>query len=278
MDLFAIVPPHGLKPNLAGKYDEDKAIFPLFASPKIDGIRALGLWGGLLSRSLKEIPNRFVQSRFADVKGLDGELVMGEPFAKDCMQRTSSAVMSIKGEPDVKFYVFDIWDSDKFYKQRLAELKNWKHPHIVVVEQRLIHDQEELNAYEAECIAMGYEGVMVRRIDSRYKYGRSTPREGGLLKLKRFEHDEAVVTGVEELVRDTGELGGMLGSLTCQRLSDGVVFSIGSGFTTQQRIDLWIDRPINKLVRYSHFAASGVKTAPRFPIFQGFRHPHDMSD
>lgn len=278
MDLFSLTVPNGLKPNLAGKFDADKAKFPCLASAKIDGIRALGLWGGLISRSLKEIPNRFVQSRFADVNGYDGELVMGEPFAKDCMQRTSSAVMSIKGEPDVKFYVFDNWSHKGKFTERYASLRDADHPHVVVVPQVVINNQGELDVFEQDMVGIGYEGVMLRQPDARYKFGRSTTNEGGLLKLKRFEQDEAIIVGVEELVRVDGSLGGMLGALVCQRLSDGTAFSIGSGFTQQQRQDLWIDRPINKIVRYNHFAVSGVKTAPRFPTFAGFRHPHDMSD
>ena len=56
-----------------------------------------------------------------------------------------------------------------------------------------IRDAAQLAAYEEKCLAEGYEGVMIRTPDSPYKCGRSTEREGWLLKIKRFEDDEAVV-------------------------------------------------------------------------------------
>src|SRR5437899_138139 len=50
------------------------------------------------------------------------------------------------------------------------------------------------------CIAdcRGFEGVMLRKPDGPYKFGRSTVREGYLMKVKRFTQEEAVVVGYEE--------------------------------------------------------------------------------
>ena len=70
------------KPMLAETCeDADRAAlpFPLYATPKIDGLRCLVIDGVATSRSLKPIPNRFVQSVLGThlLDGLDGELVVG---------------------------------------------------------------------------------------------------------------------------------------------------------------------------------------------------------
>jgi hypothetical protein len=47
--------------------------------------------------------------------------------------------------------------------------------------------------FHNECLGESYEAVMIRTPDLQYKCGRSTEREGWLLKIKRFEDDESVV-------------------------------------------------------------------------------------
>ena len=68
-----------------------------------------------------------------------------------------------------------------------------------------IRDAAQLAAYEEECLAEGYEGVMIRTPDSPYKCGRSTEREGWLLKIKRFEDAEAVVLDTYEGMSNQNE-------------------------------------------------------------------------
>ena len=99
-----------LRPMLASAVEDLGALrYPVLASPKLDGVRAIGTLGGLMSRNGKIIPNRHVQNLFGEAcaAGLDGELIVGEPTDKDCYRSTVSGVMSEAGEPDVTFYVFD---------------------------------------------------------------------------------------------------------------------------------------------------------------------------
>lgn len=272
--------------------------YPLLASPKIDGVRALIVEGEVRSRSLKLIPNLYVQSLFGhlSLEGLDGELVVGSPTAHDCMQSTTSGVMTIKGEPDVHFYVFDRWDrgDDPF----VDDLK-WAtaYPFIIVVPQVLVSTPDELLQFQASILEVGYEGVMLRKPGSPYKFGRSTLREGYLLKLKTFSDGEAEVIGFEERMHNgneatTDELGrtkrsshkanktgrGDLGALLL-RNSEGVEFSCGTGFTDLQRSEIWAnqDNYLGQLAKYKHFEI-GSKDSPRFPVFIGFRSKLDMDD
>jgi len=297
MDLFNIPPPAGLKPNLAGKFDAAKQKFPCFASPKIDGIRALGTRSGLLSRTLKLIPNSHTQARFADCEGLDGELVVGSPTDPNCMQKTSSGVMSKKGIPDVKLYVFDRWDLKGVgYSDRLSAIHS-DNINVIILPQRLIRNQEELDAFEAECIELCYEGIITRALDGKYKMGRSTTNEGGMLKVKRFSHGEARIVDFEELMHNenktyTNELGrdvrsshaenlvasGRLGAYICYHPDYEGTFGVSCGSMTHAQAKwAWENREETRgdITRFKHFA-HGVKVKPRHGIWAGFRQNDDL--
>lgn len=80
------------RPMLACDADLEKLRFPLLASAKLDGVRAIVRGGVVFSRSNKPIPNQFVQDKFKHLEHYDGELIYGDPTAKDCYRRTVSAV------------------------------------------------------------------------------------------------------------------------------------------------------------------------------------------
>ena len=67
-----------------------------------------------------------------------------------------------------------------------------------------------------------------------------------------------------------------LGAFTC-RTPEGIEFSIGSGFSQQDRLEYWKskDSLMGRTVKYKHFPI-GVKDKPRHPIFLGFRDSIDM--
>ena len=145
---------------------------------------------------------------------------------------------------------------------------------------------------------MGYEGIMLRNPGGIYKHGRSTLKEGHLLKLKRFVDSEAIVIDVKPLMHNENEavrnkLGhlersskkagkvatNMVGSLVVRDVKTGVEFEIGTGFDEKQRYDLWSDRHLivaqKWVVKYKS-QPIGVKEKPRFPVFLGFRDKRDM--
>lgn len=296
------------KPMLAvDAEDIEKLKYPLYASPKLDGVRAgvQGETNALLSRKLKKIPNHHCRKLFeqAFLNELDGELIVGAPYAKDVYNKTVSGVMTREGEPEVCFCVFDWVAPDLPYDKRYAYCKGLidnlpiEFRQIVkLVEQKIIYSAEELRVYEQECIDAGYEGIMVRAIDGHYKFGRSTLKEGLLLKVKRFSDIEATIIGVTERFSNQNEatideLGytkrsshkenmiptGMLGSLVC--IADGydLTFEVGTGFTEKDRIDLWeIRESLPKRMIKIKIQPAGEKDRPRFPVYLGFRDPIDM--
>lgn len=299
--------PFTLRPMLGAKLKEGQDLqdlqYPLYASPKIDGIRALVVDGRLYSRTLTLIPNQFVQEFFAGLpEGFDGELAVGEPWHPNLMQRTMSGVMSFEGTPVVNYYVFDtyLYTKRPFWRRLewlQGQVSTRNFPGVRLVQQTLIHTHEELKEYENTQLRLGYEGVIVRTVTSPYKYGRSTLREGYLVKLKRYQDAEARVVGFEELEinlndQERDELGyakrshhragkvpgGVLGALLCVDLETGQPVRLGSGFTAAERKDIWAAREkyVGLCVTYKHFAVTGVKEGRRQPIFKCFRDLRDI--
>lgn len=82
------------RPMLSAKLEEP--VFPYLASAKLDGVRALIKDGQVVSRTLKPIPNRHIQSMLNNLalNGLDGEIICGDPTDKDCFRNTTTVVMS----------------------------------------------------------------------------------------------------------------------------------------------------------------------------------------
>lgn len=277
--------------------------YPVLASAKLDGIRGLLEPSEVISRSGKPIPNKHIQKLLAlnELAGLDGEIIVGLPTAKDCYLKTSSSVMSVEGTPDFTYYAFDIFTCDKSttYKDRLSLLESgtYKLPDFVkVLEQRLINNVQELLAFEEEMLQQGYEGVMVRSINGLYKNGKSTLKEGHLLKLKRFLDSEAEVVGFEELMinnnpKEIDELGytkrsssinglsngNTLGALLVRDIYSNVSFDIGTGLDDITREYIWNNKELltKQLIKYKYFPV-GVKDKPRHPVFLGFRDKIDL--
>lgn len=281
---------------LATDYDLDQLILPKLASPKLDGVRAYVRDGVVLSRQNKPIPNKYVQSLFKHLEHHDGELIVGNPYDPMCFRNTMSGVMAVEGEPDVFLHVFDhILHQHMPYLARLEHIKVGKlGKRALVLPQTAIESPEQLAEYEANCLKLGYEGVILRRKDGHYKQGRSTVREGLLLKVKTFLDDEAEVIGFEERManmneatvsetghtkrssRKSGKVGrGDLGALIVEW--KGFQFNIGTGFTDAERELIWDNREKHhgKMVKFKYFPVGGYD-APRHPVFCGFRDEIDL--
>lgn len=280
-----------MKPMLAATLETlDNVQFPVYLSPKLDGIRCLIHQGKAVSRSLKSIPNKYIQECLKGVPdGLDGELMTEGNF-----NTIQSNVMSEDGEPDFYLVLFD-YIMDGNYAERYAKLceivENLKNPKLKVVSTRFVEDMDELIRLEGAYVGKKFEGVMLRNLESIYKQGRSTINEGHLLKYKRFKDAEAVIIGFEELMNNTNEqeednLGhskrsskkaglvksGMLGSLIMYDDINDVEFNIGTGFTQEQRKEIWKNnnKYLGREVTYTYQELT-PKGIPRFPAFKAMR-------
>lgn len=291
------------KPMLAGVAQElDQMEFPVAVTPKIDGIRCLKVDGKVISRTFKPIKNDFIRETLERIlpDNADGEILAGKTF-----QECSSAVMKKDGAPKFTYCMFDyVHDHhDVGYMERMAAMSGWYEEnkpslggYVRLLLPTIINNHEDLLALETKYLDEGYEGAMVRSLGSPYKNGRSTAREGYLLKIKRFSDSEAEIIGFVELMHNNNEAtkdafgrtersshkankapAGVLGKFVLKDLVTGVEFGCGTGLDASQRKKFWESQEelLGKAVKYKFFDV-GVKDAPRHPVFLGFRDADDM--
>lgn len=301
-----------MKPMLAVDVTDFTTIkYPVIGSPKIDGVRALML-DRFMPRSLKHFPNIATNRHFNKYKdalvNFDGELVVGPLNAPDMCRRTTSALTSIEGDPEAVWHIFDqvnlgysFKDRAKLVEQRFKVLgvRRQKEMRIELVPQILISNAQEATDFEKQCLDQGYEGVVFKSVNGMYKFGRSTAKEQGFMRTKRFEDAEGEVVGYNELMRNNNEAkvnelgnkvrsshkanksgGAMLGNLEVRVLTGplkGQIFELGTGFDEAMRKRLWAirDDVVGKTVKFRYFS-HGVKDKPRWPSFVGFRGWFDM--
>jgi DNA ligase 1 len=297
--------PRWLKPMLAADASTTRAEslnYPLLASPKLDGVRALVWEGQVYSRNGKLIRNNFVQewARTNNVHALDGELIVGSPTEPLCLNATVSGVMSAEGQPNFGFYMFDrIPTGDCPFYARLATANTYARnkPRIIQVPHLLLTDAEDLTRVEGAHLADGYEGIMLRSPNGPYKHGRSTMREGYLMKRKTFVDGEGVVVDLEEGQSNQNaatldELGrtkrsthqenmapsGMVGTLIVMDKTWGKIRVAPGTMTHAERIAYWqahtgqnvVPGLVGKTIHWRSFGY-GVMNAPRFPRFYSVR-------
>ena len=308
-----------VKAMLASDWDETKIKFPCGLQPKIDGVRGLNMTGRLTGRSLKEHKNKHTTERFSHptLAGLDGEFAADEETHPDLCRLTSSAMSRIEGEPQLVWHLFDYVTAETAglgYADRYARMQahllrmladsSLDHLTIDLGIVPLVHcfNMQELLEHEARWLDEGYEGVIIRDLKGTHKQGRSTVKEGGLLRIKRFIEEEAVVIGIEEgqtnlNEKQTNELGnsfrtthqenmapnGQVGSLLCRMLKDvfdpqvkdklllaaGQVVKVSPGKLTADQRKHYFENPgeiLEQTVKFKFFPKGG-KDKPRFPTY-----------
>ena len=298
--------PEGFKPQLAIEQTKVKTQpTNRYMSEKLDGIRCIVFGGVAYSRSLKPIPNKFIQAYFKHhwemLDGMDGELIVGDKNAPDVFNQSTSGVMRIEGEPEFTFRVFDRFHPTQPWLERYVRLvalniKNALPLRVEVLDHFPVTEDACIDDFEAEMLAQGAEGVMIRDTDAKYKCGRSSTKNPELQKVKRFVDNEFEIIGWEPKYTNTNaakinELGrterstakdGMvaldtMGSLIL-RTSKGDTFSCGSGMTDAIREDLWERREtlMGQLAKVKYFDVGTGYNVPRFPVLVGIRHKDDM--
>lgn len=308
---------------LASDWDESKVKFPVFVQPKIDGVRGLFLENQMTGRSLKPHANLYTTKLFSDpcFQGLDGELAAGPPTSPSLCRDTTSALNTIEGTPFVCWWIFDYitpqtinWEYWRRYEaaQRTVEFlrrqQGWAY-RFDIVESLIVGTMDQLERHIRSYTEQGYEGVILRDPEGRYKEGRSTVREGGLLRIKEFVDAEIVVTDVEEgqtnnNVATVNELGltsrsthqenmvpnGMVGALWGNLVNavidakGRVVFPAGMRvkmapgcMTHEERARYFLNQQdiVGQIAKGKTFL-KGVKDKPRFFTFQSIRATSDM--
>lgn len=244
---------------LASSYSSDIVIEEYWKSEKLDGIRAV--WDGkqLKTRNGHSIhaPRWFTDPlpKYA----LEGELWAGRGNFSLVQQTVLDQTPNEKAWKKIKYMLFDIPHSAGDYQKRYFGLVHLVHTlqidHIKYVEHTPISSQAELFSYLDSVDNAKGEGLMLRKITSRYQAGRSSD----LLKLKKHQDAEAIVVGYKV---GNGKYKGMMGALLVQ-LDSGLQFYIGSGFSDElRRNPPLIGTKVT--YRYNGYTSNGVPKFARY--------------
>lgn len=210
-----------------------KINFPCFVQTKVDGLRALPKIGGehvtLESRNgknyvflnhIREEIKRWLTHKGCPEIVLDGEMYlhhMLHPSGKEykSVERFQFLSQTCKitrksphsEENKVQFWIFDLWDLDKTFRERWTYLvdlfKDYDGDILRLVSTYEVHNHEEIEKYICEFVGettgregYEYEGLMVRQAEATYM-ARNNYHCSDLLKYKRFEDEEWEICGAE---------------------------------------------------------------------------------
>jgi len=226
-----------IKPMLAHKYNPDKADYPAYIQPKLDGVRCVFTKDGAYSRTGKEFKNvnhlkQALKPFFAKnpTAILDGELY--NHGLKDDFEKIISLVRKTKPTEEhreqaaelIQYHVYDVANfSHAIYSTRvliLSSMLNYNHI-IQPVETKVVLDYDEAVKQHNKYLKLGYEGSIYRSTDGKYKNTRSWD----LMKFKDFEDSEATIVGYET---GKGKRQGTIGKFIMQD-DEGVEFGCPPG-------------------------------------------------
>ena len=268
---------------------------------KLDGVRVITIVRrdgrvDMFSRNGKELANfpHVAEQISAVVKKtpppydlvLDGE-IMSSSFQDLMTQvhrksdvKANDAILNLFDFIPLENFEQGSWDRTQLIRSQMVQAwVNTNHAEMPNV-TCLAFESVDLNSPEgqlrfkeinAQAIAGGYEGIMIKEPDAGYECKRSV----AWLKLKPFIEVSLTVVATEE---GTGKNEGKLGALVCEGVDDGkdIRVNVGSGLTDEQRDDFWKSKDdcvgMVAEVRADAITQNQDGTySLRFPRFKGFR-------
>ena len=254
------------KPMLAHSWDKysHKIEYPCYVQPKLDGMRCLAVREGdtirYYSRALKEVKTvRHLDARLLQVMK-DGDVFDGELYlhGTDFQKLISLVKREQDGTKEVKFNVYDMY-SDLPFNVRHYELSRLG---IDLVPNTLCRSEEDIEKVHREFVSAGYEGTMIRNINSEYKHARSFD----LLKKKDWFDEEYTIV---DIVEGKGKFKGCA-VFIC--INESKTFAVTSPGTVESKRRFWEEKSAyigrEVTVKYQEKTNAGI---PRFPICVGVR-------
>ncbi len=267
---------HFFKPMLAHKY-EGKLDFPVYAQPKLDGIRCIATKEGLFSREGKPILGvPHVAEALAPVFEYDPEVILDGELYNHQFREDFGAISSIvrKASPNgeqlaksaelIEYHVYDLPSHPGVFSDRNLSVRRLLHDRegvpecLKVVETKIAETQDILDSLYGEWLQDGWEGQMVR-LDKPYEQKRSKT----LLKRKEFVDAEFECISIDE---GNGNWAGLAKRVTC-KLPDGRTFGAGIKGNSTRAAELLNEDHKVVTVQYFMLSPDGV---PRFPVVTKF--------
>ncbi len=309
-----------LAPNETVNLDEVN--YPILVSYKLDGIRCIFKDGELLTRSLKQLQNKQLREKLQPLADyskehnviLDGEIyspkLTFQEITRFVMTQDFEDAKSVKKHGEVlkipehlKFYAFDCVNQDNLTEEfidRIDTLQDIANTDefegiFVHLDQDKLESKQEVETYFEHALGEGYEGLILKSFEGKYKCGRGTIKEGLIFKVKPFETFDAVILGIEQATkvdpkaeRKINELGR---SVTSKKKGDRICIEKASTFQVEyegefvfpvlamtdiEKEEVWKNQEdyIGKVFEYKGMLV-GAKDVPRHPVFVRFREDKD---
>ena len=273
-----------IKAMLAHKYNEDKADYPAFIQPKLDGVRCLFSAKGAFSRTGNQFMNvmhieKALEPLFAKYPNIvvDGELYnhgLKDDFEKiiSLVRKQKPTVQDIvEASQLTQYHIYDIASMEyATYTDRnlfiLAESCFKNKYCIQVTPTKLATDFDDAQKYHEKNLKAGYEGSIYRTPSGKYKGTRSWD----LMKFKDFHDAEATIINYEV---GKGKREGTLGKFIMED-EHGNVFGCppGKGYDYEGMADLLenIHDYIGQVATFTYFQRTQAGSY-RHPLFKCLR-------
>ena len=260
------------KPMLAHDFRKlkGKVTYPVMSQPKLDGVRAVVRESGMKSRNGKpHLSTPHIHESLAKLFKEDPDLIFdGELYVHkgECdfnkiislVRKKKPTLEDIRESKEhIKYHIYDLPSHPGTFKERMEALKELDLPDCcVLTSTHLCKDEEEVMDYYSEYMADGYEGQMVRVIDSVYENKRSK----SLMKHKVFYDQEFTIIDVLE---GKGKLTGKVGRIIFE--INGTRFKSAVNGDHEYLEQLFKDGNLigkQATVKYFELTPDGI---PRFP-------------
>ena len=273
-----------IKAMLAHKYNEDKADYPAFIQPKLDGVRCLFSAKGAFSRTGNQFMNvmhieKALEPLFAKYPNIvvDGELYnhgLKDDFEKiiSLVRKQKPTVQDIvEASQMTQYHIYDIASMEyATYTDRnlfiLAESCFKNKYCIQVTPTKLATDFDDAQKYHEKNLKAGYEGSIYRTPSGKYKGTRSWD----LMKSKDFHDAEATIINYEV---GKGKREGTLGKFIMED-EHGNVFGCppGKGYDYKEMANLLnnIHDYIGQVATFTYFERTKAGSY-RHPLFKCLR-------
>lgn len=145
--------------------DPNNLVYPVLVAPALYGVDCLISNGQPLDRHCNPIPNRSIAEMLQGMPAFMGTIVVGDPTADDCFQRSYSAVKSPEGFSKFVLWVYDILTHGSYtYIERLdiaRHIINACSKNFQLIDHELVKSPSTLMKYKKLVLSEGYKDIFV---------------------------------------------------------------------------------------------------------------------
>jgi DNA ligase-1 len=172
-----------------------------------------------------------------------------------------------------------------------------KFEYFKLVVQWAVNNVDEVNDLYVNALAWGCDGLILRSLEGKYKFGRGTIKEGLIFKMKPFQTFDAKIVGIiqatevrEGAEKKINELGR---SVTSKKKDDRVLIPKAAAFvvmykgkelkvtiamTDEEKEEVWENQYLylGRMIEYKGMLVGAKENGlPRHPVFIRFRMDKD---